>query len=274
MDRPLRVGAVMYDPKVSVIWEIIRDFFESQRSPIDVSFYNTYELQVSALLDDRIDVAWNSPLAWLDSQRRSNNQCRAIAMRDTDRDRRSYLVARADNAVRTVADLRGRGVALGALDSPQATLIPLGRLRQDGLDPDSDLTVRRFNVLVGKHGDHVGGELEAFECLQRGDVAACAMLDLNWDAWTRDGTIDTSKFAVLAETERFDHCVFTVRQDLDSGAEKRWLDALFAMRYDEPAHREMMDLEGLKAWLPGRTSGFAALRAAVTSERFFESARS
>ena len=30
MTRPLKVGAVMYDPKVSVIWEIIRDFFDAQ----------------------------------------------------------------------------------------------------------------------------------------------------------------------------------------------------------------------------------------------------
>ena len=63
-----------------------------------------------------------------------------------------------------------------------------------------------------------------------------------------------NRFAIVAETDRFDHCVFTVRQDLDAAAERRWLDALFAMRYDNPAHREMMDLEGLKAWLPGRTT--------------------
>ena len=43
------------------------------------------------------------------------------------------------------------------------------------------------------------------------------------------------------------------------------------MRYEDPKHREMMDLEGLKAWLPGRTSGFGPLGAAVTAERFFES---
>ena len=72
-------------------------------------------------------------------------------------------------------------------------------------------------MLVGKHGDHVGGELDAFECLQSGEAAACAMLDLNWDGWTRDGTIDAERFAVVAETDRFDHCVFTVRQDFDAG---------------------------------------------------------
>ncbi len=39
------------------------------------------------------------------------------------------------------------------------------------------------------------------------------------------------------------------------------------MRYDNPAHREMMDLEGLKAWLPGRTSGYAALDGGRPRER-------
>jgi phosphonate transport system substrate-binding protein len=172
--------------------------------------------------------------------------------------------------VRSLVDLRHRTLATGAIDSPQATLIPLGRLRRDGIDPAADCTIRRFDVLVGKHGDHVGGERDAFESLKSGAAEACAMLDLNWDGWTKDGTVDADQFAVVAETDRFDHCVFTVRQDFAPSVERRWLDALFAMQYDNPAHREMMDLEGLKAWLPGRTSGFGPLAAAVASERFFE----
>jgi len=272
MGRVLKVGAVLYDPKVSVIWEIIREFFESQGVPIEVAFFDTYERQVGALLDRTIDIAWNSPLAWLDAQRRSGGGCRAIAMRDTDRDRVSHLIARRQGPVRTPADLRGRTVALGAIDSPQATLIPLGLLRRAGLAPGRDVAVRRFDVLVGKHGDHVGGELEAFRCLARGEADASAMLDLNWEAWTRDGTIDPGEFGIVATTSRFDHCVFTVRADLPAGEEERWLAALLAMRYEDPAHRQMMDLEGLKAWLPGRTSGFAALAEAVAAERFFETA--
>jgi ABC-type phosphate/phosphonate transport system substrate-binding protein len=270
MPRPLKVGAVMYDPKVSVIWEIIRDFFDAQQAPIDVQFYKTYEAQVDGLLDRAIDIAWNSPLAWVDAQRRSGNFCRAIAMRDTDRDRVSYFVARRGGPVRSLADLNKRTIATGACDSPQATLIPLDRLRREGVTP----VVRRFDVLVGKHGDHIGGEREAFECLKHGDAAACAMLDLNWEGWIKDGTIDSNGFAIIGETDRFDHCVFTALQGLDRAAERQWLDALFAMRYDNPAHREMMDLEGLKAWLPGRTTGFGPLTAAVAADRFFEAAGS
>jgi phosphonate transport system substrate-binding protein len=119
--RPLKVGAVMYDPKVSVIWEIIRDFFDGQRSPIDPVFYSNYDAQVDALLHGAIDIAWNSPLAWVDAQRRTNGGCRAIAMRDTDRDRLSYFVASRDGRVGALADLEGKVLATGAHDSPQAT---------------------------------------------------------------------------------------------------------------------------------------------------------
>jgi ABC-type phosphate/phosphonate transport system substrate-binding protein len=195
-------------------------------------------------------------------------------MRDTDRDRISYFAARRSGPVQTLADLKGRTIATGAIDSPQATLIPLGRLRREGLRPGVEVTVRRFDVLVGKHGDHVGGEREALACLMKGDAAVCTMLDLNWEGWIADGTIDPNELQIIGKTDRFDHCVFTVCQDLDPSAEKTWLDALFAMRYDDPAHREMMDLEGLKAWLPGRTTGFGPLTAAVETERFFTAASS
>lgn len=270
MTGPIPVGAVLYDPKVAVIWEIIAAFFAQRGVPLQTVFYATYELQVEALLKGEIDIAWNSPLAWLDSQRRSGGRCRAIAMRDTDRDRVSYWVAAKSRGINDLAQLRGETVAVGAKDSPQATLIPLSFLIGRGLTPGRDCAVKRFDILVGKHGDHIGGELEAFRCLERGEAAACAMLDLNWQRWTQDGTIDPGAFAIIATTPRFDHCVFTVRQDFPADKERAWLDALFAMSYDNPAHREMMEMEGLKEWLPGRTTGFGPLQQAVEDLSFFE----
>lgn len=270
MEIPVIVGAVLYEPKVSVIWDIIRDFFESKGCPMDVVFYTNYELQVKALLNGHIEIAWNSPLAWVDAQRQSGNKCRAIAMRDTDRDRVSHLIVAADGGVDSIADLKGKTVAVGAKDSPQATLIPVGLIQRTGLTPGEDFTVKRFDVLVGKHGDHIGGELDAFKCLQSGAAQACAMLDLNWERWSHDGTIDPARFKVLATTDRFDHCVFTVRDDFAKDREEKWLKVLFTMSYDNPAHREMMDMEGLKKWEPGRTTGFGPLSEAVQQQHFFE----
>lgn len=269
-DKPILVGAVLYDPKVSVIWDIIRDFFEDQGCPIDVVFYTNYELQVEALAKGHIDIAWNSPLAWVDCVRQTGGACRAIAMRDTDRDRVSHVVVKADAGIGSLEDLRGKTVALGAKDSPQATLIPTGLLQRAGLEPGKDFAVKRFDVLVGKHGDHVGGELDALRCLASGEADASAMLDLNWEAWTADGTINEDAYRILATTDRFDHCVFTVLTDFDPEREQAFLDALFAMSYENPRHREMMDLEGLKAWEPGRTSGFGPLNEAVERQGYFQ----
>ncbi|MCW3098982.1 MAG: phosphate/phosphite/phosphonate transporter, periplasmic binding protein [Chthonomonadaceae bacterium] len=270
MQEPILVGAVVYDPKVVVIWDIIKDFFEANGCPMDYVFYSNYELQVKSLLEGNIHIAWNSPLAWLDAQRRSGSACRAIAMRDTDRDRVSHIVSAIDNPVQTPADLKGRTLATGAKDSPQSTLIPVGLLQRNGVEPGRDVTVKRFDVLVGKHGDHIGGEKDALACLQAGEADACAMLDLNWQLWSSDGTIDTTRYRVLATTDRFDHCVFTVRDDLPEALERPWLETLYTMSYDNAAHREMMDMEGLKAWLPGRTTGFSALSDAVQRQRYFE----
>jgi phosphonate transport system substrate-binding protein len=270
MRSPILIGAVVYDPKVVVIWDIIKDFFKSEGYPMDYVFYSNYELQVDALLKGHIDIAWNSPLAWVDAQRLSNGGCRALAMRDTDRDRVTHLIVRRDSGIESIEDLRGKTVATGAQDSPQATLLPLHLLQSYGLRPYEDFTVRRFDVMVGKHGDHVGGELDALRSLQQGESDACAVLDLNWERWQVDGTADPKTLVSLTTTQPFDHCNFTVLESFPAEEEERWREVLFRMSYDNPEHREMMDMEGLKEWLPGRTSSYAALTEAAEQQGFFQ----
>jgi phosphonate transport system substrate-binding protein len=267
--KTIIVGAVLYDPKVSVIWDIIRDFFEANQCPMDVVFYTNYELQNQGLIDGHLDIAWNSPLAWLDAQRRSGGSCRAIAMRDTDRDRVSHIVVKTGGGISQVSDLAGKTISFGASDSPQARLIPQGLFARHGLYPGKNYTERRFDIMVGKHGDHIGGEKEAFYSLKKGEVAATCLIDLNWNAWIKDGTIDPAQFQILVTTDRYDHCVFTAREDFPMGEQARWLEVLHRMSYDNPAHREMMDMEGLKQWLPGRISGFGPLAEACEKLQYF-----
>ena len=267
--QPVIVGAVLYDPKVSIIWDIIREFFESEGVPMDVVFFTNYELQVTSLLNGAVEIAWNSPLAWIDAQRRSGNTCRAIAMRDTDRGRCTHIIVNQAAGISTPEDLRGKTIAFGAQDSPQATLIPKEHLRRLGLD-EKAYTARRFDIAVGKHGDHIGGELEAFHCLERGEAAASCLIDLNWDTWTRDGTINSRRYTILTSTGNYDHCVFTVRENFSAEREQAFLKALMAMDYNNPKHRQMMDMEGLKCWEPGRVSGFELLTDACAHQNLFK----
>ncbi len=258
----LFLGAVAYDPKVVTIWDGFTRFFAEHELAFDYVLYTNYERQVEGQLRGEHDVAWSSPLAWIETERLAqarSRSARAVAMRDTDQGLTSVIVVRADSAVRSLDDLRGRRVAVGALDSPQATLLPLLHLAEHGLEPHRDFEVVPHDVLVGKHGDHIGGEREAAKALLAGTVDAACLLDANLLGFARDGTLPEGRTRVVAQTAPYDHCNFTVLDGAPEALVTRFTELLLGMSYDDPAVRPLMDLEGLKAWRPGRTEGYAAL---------------
>ncbi len=262
--RDLILGAVAYDAKVVPIWEGFRTFFVANGLPFDFVLFSNYEHQVVSHLRGDVDVAWNSPLAWIQTDRAAKHTGRraeAIAMRDSDRDLTSVVLVRADGPIREPQGLRGKSIGVGAADSPQATLIPLAALAE----ADIEGRVVRHDLLVGKHGDHVGGEREAVKALLAGTVDAACIIDGNRLAFAREGLIGTtgpSAVRVVIHTAPYDHCNFTVLENAPP-AIARFRELLLGMSYDDPALRPLLDLEGLKQWLPGRTSGYAALERAV-----------
>lgn len=271
----LVVGAVAYDAKVVTIWEGFRDWFAGRGLAVDYVLFSNYERQVDALLDGEIHVAWNSPLAWVRARRMAaaaGVQVGALAMRDTDRDLTSVVVVRADSGIDDVADLAGGVVAVGAIDSPQATLLPLSHLRSLGIVAGKDFEVLRHDVAVGKHGDHVGGERDAARALMSGAATAACMIDGNHLVFSAEGTLPAGATRVLTQTTVYDHCNFTVAPEAPAGPVSDFADLLGAMAYDDAQVRPLLDLEGLKSWEPGRTIGYRALEAAVDELGFYDEA--
>jgi ABC-type phosphate/phosphonate transport system substrate-binding protein len=275
----LTLGAVAYDPKVVTIWDGFRRWFAAQGLDVDYVLFSNYERQVEELLAGTIDVAWNSPLAWVRTRRlaeAAGGRARPLAMRDTDRDLTSVVVVRDGEGVDGVQDLTGRVVGTGAVDSPQATLLPLAHL--GGLGMGADVTVRRFEVGVGLHGDHVGGERDAARALVAGEVDAACLIDGNHLLFAREGVIAAGATRVVAQTAPYDHCNMTV-VDGPNGPDPeraalldRFTALLLAMDYGDPLVRPLLDLEGLKQWLPGRVEGYGQLEAAADTAGFYDRA--
>ena len=273
INEPLLLGAVAYDPKVVTISDGFQRYFADHGLPFDYVLYTTYERQVEALFSGHIHVAWNSPLAWLQADRIARalrRSAEAIAMRDTDRDLTSIVITRAGDSLRTVADLKGRRVAVGAPDSPQATLIPLYVLAQQGLEPNRDFAVIEFDLLRGKHGDHIGGERDAVRALLRGESDAACLIDGNHLLFVQEGTIPSGATRTIAQTPAYDHCNFTVLDNAPAGLVRQFRELLLGMSYADPQVRPLLDLEGLKRWLPGRTEGYELLSAAVDRSGYLD----
>jgi len=268
----LILGAVAYDPKVVTIWFGFRDWFHRNDLSFDFVLYSNYETQVEELLAGNVDVAWNSPLAWVRSRRLAAARGISVAapiMRDTDRDLTSVVVVRDDSPITAIEDLRDRTVGTGAVDSPQGTLLPLSLLRREGLDPDTDVRIERFEVGVGLHGDHIGGERDAACALMAGEVDAACMIDGNHLAFSNEGTLAAGATRVIARTDPYDHCNMTVGPSAAAATVDRFVELLLGMSYDDPEVRPLLDLEGLHEWKPGRTEQYAALERAVDEANFY-----
>ncbi len=264
MSTPLIVGSVAYTPNVVTIWEGIRDYFAGGPAEMDFVLYSNYGRQVDALLAGHVDIAWNTNLAWVRTVAQTGGQCRALAQRDTDTVFQTIFVTRTGNALGGLEGLKGRRLALGSQDSAQAAILPVHYLRQAGLGND-DVELLRINSDVGKHGDTGRSELDALRAVMD-DRADAAALGINtWEAIGRDELMPGA-FEVFWESPTYSHCNFTALPTLPDERVQPWVDQLLAMDFDNPAHRPILEMEGLRQWVLPRLDGYASLFEAVKDQ--------
>ncbi len=250
-DKAIFLGAVAYDPKVVTIWEGIREHFQEQGVPMDFALFSNYERQVEELLKGHLDVAWNTPLAHVRVRQHTRGRSLSLGMRDSDRDFRAKLIVRRDTGLKSLKDLEGKTLAVGSSDSTQARILPLYFLAKEGVDL-SRVTLLPFDTDLGKHGDTGTSEIDVLRALHEGRADAGTVGDLIWVNEQAAGHIDSSKIEVLWTTPGFDHCMFDARPTLPLEKVEEFRRALFAMRWDNPHHRRLLELEGLREWLPPR----------------------
>jgi ABC-type phosphate/phosphonate transport system substrate-binding protein len=66
----------------------------------------------------------------------------------------------------------------------------------------------------------------------------------------------------------YNHCMFTARSDLDPALEQQFAKALFGMSFDNPAHRPVLEAEGLRQWIAPQLESYAELREASAQQGF------
>ena len=244
------LGAVAYAPKVITIWEGFKEYFKKNGFIFDYILYSNYETQNEALFSGAIHSAWNSPLAWVRAERMGRARGTPVTfgpMRDSDQDLSSVLVVKNNSKFNKISDLAATTIGFGAYDSPQARLIPLHHFKKENF---TNFQARCFDILGGKHGDHIGGERDAAIAMMQNDVQACWMIDSNYQAFSNDGTLASGETKILAKTTAYDHCIFTMSPEISRNAElnataKLFSELLLAMKWSDPSVRHLLALEGL-----------------------------
>src|SRR2546425_769137 len=223
----IAVGAVAYDPKVVTIWEMINDFFRARGIPSDYVLFSNYEAQVEALLST------------------------------------SILIAGTNTGITSIWDLRGKRLAFGSRDSGQAAILPEYFLGINGIDVQKDVRLTRFDLDVGKHGDTGTSEVAVLEAVTKGEADAGAVGDTYWARTLAAGGVDRNKVKPFWTSSPYCHCNLTVLEERYAQDLEAWTEALLQMDYNNPAHRTIMDMEGLKRWVRPQLAGYKPLFEAV-----------
>jgi phosphonate transport system substrate-binding protein len=274
--RTIWLGAVAYDEKVVPIWEGMRRYFRDEaRLDVEVILFQNYEAQVQALLavrsdlGPRIDIAWNTNLAFVQAREWSANTCRPLAMRDTDLGWTTLIIAPAGGAVESVVDLKGRTLALGSRDSGHAAILPVHFLAQQHLVEGRDYRTLRIDTDVGKHGDTGTSEVDVLRAVLDGRADAGAVGSPFWSGVQSEQVVPAGALCVVWSSPPYSHCMFTARAELEPEIERRFTDALLKMSIENPVHRPILEAEGLKRWIVADLDGYGALEEACRAQGFF-----
>lgn len=274
MNKPIVMGAVAYAPRVGQIWQGFKAYFEARGFGYDYVLFDNYGDLVAALLDGAVDMTWNSPLSWVATRHfgaERGLQIRGLAMRDTDLDVRSTLVARKAAGIRTLADLQGRVMAFDAPFAPESTLLPLEYLARHGLVDGRDFKRVAIDTPAGSSGGYApDSTLRRIAAMLSGEVDACWLRSDHHDLFQQRDPAASDCMAV-ATIEPYDHCIFAAISGREHPATADFVARLLDMAYEDPAVRPLFDLEELKRWQPARDTGFGALTEATRMFGFPES---
>lgn len=114
------------------------------------------------------------------------------------------IIVMADSGINSVADLKGKKVAMGDIGSTSKHLAPMQIIADNGLDPRRDVEAIHTSVKLG------------WEALKRGDVAAFATTDDKYQSLRgKEKDLPPGAFKVVARSRDLPNDVLLVRPNFD-----------------------------------------------------------
>jgi len=259
----LRIGAVAYAPSVVTIFEGLKRHFHRQGVELDWVLYSNYDALVTAFVSGEVDLAWNGPLAYVKIRRALAEPCKVVAMRDTDVGFTTQFITQRESPIQQLTDLRGKRVALGSRGSVPAGLLAYHFLKEAGLVPDCDLVCSFHEE---RPPTERSDEAAVVELVAAGEYDAGAVCGRTIDALRARGRFPDDRLRVFWRSPGYSHCCFTAQASLNDTLAQQVTAAFLAIRYDNPEHRQVLDLEHCTAFVPGTAEGYDTLEKAAEAE--------
>lgn len=104
----------------------------------DIKVGQSYGAVVEAMCNGAADIAWYGPASYLQARGRGCAELLALAVRHGESVYYSGIFARADSGINNIADLKGKRIALGDVNSTSSFNVPVAMMLSAGVNPARD----------------------------------------------------------------------------------------------------------------------------------------
>jgi phosphonate transport system substrate-binding protein len=184
---------------------------------VDIVILPDYASTVAALGDGRVDFAYLGGLTYLKAHKQYGVV--PLVQRSSDTQFHALFITRADSSIRSLNDLRGRKFAFGDVNSTSGHVIPYLELRQAGIDPDKDLTVR-----------YTGNHPATIRAVETRLVDAGAVDESIFQSLLSEGKIEAGAFRIFHVSKPFVDTVWVARKEVSSEDQEKFAKVFIALK--------------------------------------------
>ena len=261
----VRLGGIAHPPYIAV-FEGIRKHFLRHDIELEWLMYRNWDALVDGFVNGEVDLAWNGPLAYVKIQDRLATPCQVVAMRDTDVDFATCFITHAQSNITTVEDLIGSSFAFGSRGSVQAGLLAHYFLKQNGINPRTDLKLCTFyEEREASPTASVGSdENDVIQRVLSQEYAAGAVSNRTLEQVLASG--DKQEVRAFWTSPGYSHCCFTAQSGMSPELSRKITDALVSISADDPEGKAVLDGEHCSYLIPGTNEGWEFLDSAAREE--------
>ncbi|AVZ79859.1 phosphate/phosphite/phosphonate ABC transporter substrate-binding protein [Zoogloeaceae bacteirum Par-f-2] len=181
----------------------------------DLKVGQSYGSVVEAMCNGAADIAWYGPVTYLQAKSKGCSELLALAVRKGQSVYYSGLFARVDSGINSVADLKGKRVALGDVNSTSSFAVPVAMMMAGGIQPARDLSTIN---MVGSHAN-------VLKALAEGLVDAGGASFDSFEKAVNDKAIDPTKVKVIVKSAPLPYPPLAVHPKVDGAVKAKLRDA-------------------------------------------------
>jgi phosphonate transport system substrate-binding protein len=217
----------------------------------------SYSAVTEGMTSGNVDIGWVGPLDYVIAHEKNGAEPMTKSVRKGVAGYHAFIIARKDGSISGIKDLKGHSFAFGDPISASSNLYPRYYMKQNGVNPDKDLS-KSVNI---------ANQTAVAIAVCNGNVDAGAIYD---DARTNKGADDgcpgiMDKTKIVFTTPLIPGDPQMIRHTLNSGQKKKIRDAFIKLGGDPQMQAILKSLYTIEKLVPAQDADYGEIRRVVQS---------